>query len=103
MTSKNKTYQPEFKREAIRLAKDPNNTVAGAARDLELYPNLLHRWIRQAAGREATGRLAFAGHEDRDQRTLQRFTPLHPQTDSPAPQQADGTFPTPSMSRNWEC
>lgn len=63
MASKPKTYQPEFKRqgEAVRLAKDPDNTVAGVARDLGLHPNLLHRWVRQAEGRDAAGRPAFTG------------------------------------------
>ena len=61
MATKNKTYQPEFKREAVRLARAPENTVTGVARDLGLHANMLHRWIRQAEGREASGHPAFTG------------------------------------------
>lgn len=37
-------YTTEFKRDAVGLVTTQGNTVAAAARNLEINPNLLHRW-----------------------------------------------------------
>lgn len=41
-----KTYTEEFKREAIKLAKDKGN-ISAAARDLGLGANTLQNWKKQ--------------------------------------------------------
>jgi transposase len=41
-------YPPEFKAEAVRLAREPGATLAGVARDLGIALESLRKWIRQA-------------------------------------------------------
>jgi transposase len=41
-------YSPEFKAEAIRLAREPGNTLTGVAKDLGIALESLRHWIRQA-------------------------------------------------------
>jgi transposase len=48
----------EFKLEAVRLVRERGVTVAQAARDLDIHPNLLHTWIKAF---EADPRDAFPG------------------------------------------
>jgi len=40
-------YDIEFKREAVRLAASPDRSIEGVARDLDIHPNMLHRWKRE--------------------------------------------------------
>ena len=40
-------FSREFKLEAVRLAQQPDVSVAEVARDLELHDHVLRRWIRQ--------------------------------------------------------
>jgi len=40
-------YAREFEREAVHLVVNRGVSVAQAARDLDLHPSLLWRWIRQ--------------------------------------------------------
>lgn len=51
-------YSPEFKREAVELASQPGQTVAGVARDLGIRANILSRWRRESTEH---GTKAFAG------------------------------------------
>jgi len=51
-------YSPEFKREAVQLANNPGQSVAGVARDLGIKENLLRRWKHEL---EQHGQLAFGG------------------------------------------
>ena len=48
----------EFKLEAVRLVRERGVTVAQAARDLGLHPNLLRNWVKAF---EADSRSAFPG------------------------------------------
>ena len=48
MASKKKSYTPEFKDEAVRLATTTGKSIAQVARELEVSVNSLHEWIRQA-------------------------------------------------------
>jgi transposase len=41
-------YPPEFKAEAVRLAREPGATLTGVARDLGVSLESLRKWIRQA-------------------------------------------------------
>jgi len=50
MKRERRIFTEEFKREAVKLAKQPGATRAGIARDLGIGPNLLGRWCRDAEG-----------------------------------------------------
>ncbi len=43
-----KSYSKEFKLDAIALVREQNYSIAEAARNLELTPQLLGRWIKEA-------------------------------------------------------
>ena len=40
-------YPPEFRAEAVRLARQPGNTVRGVARDLGVSNETLRAWVKQ--------------------------------------------------------
>jgi transposase len=42
-------YGQEFKVEAVRLVRERGVSVAHAARDLDLHPNLLRNWVKAYA------------------------------------------------------
>jgi transposase len=63
-----KSYTEEFKREAVRLAKERGNLRA-TARDLGISDNTLHNWKKQL---EQTPENAFPGNGNpRDKETAQ--------------------------------
>ena len=74
-------YGREFKREAVHLVVNRGVSVAQAARDLDLHPSLLWRWIRQLQerGDEAfpgQGKLTSSDEEVRQLRmAANRLTP----------------------------
>ena len=41
-------YPPEFRAEAVRLARAPGNTIRSVARDLGVANESLRRWVIQA-------------------------------------------------------
>ena len=43
-----KTYSKEFKLDAIALVREQNYSIAKAARNLEVTPQILGRWIKEA-------------------------------------------------------
>ena len=43
-----KHYTDEFKREAVRLATSPGNSLAGVARDLGVNRTLIGIWVKHA-------------------------------------------------------
>jgi transposase len=45
--SRRTKYDPEFKREAVRLAIRGDRSAAQVARDLGLHPNILYVWKAQ--------------------------------------------------------
>ena len=47
MTKRSK-YSPEFKREAVLLAQQPDASCRQIALDIGINPNLLSRWKREA-------------------------------------------------------
>jgi transposase-like protein len=53
-----RTFTPEFKLEAVRLASMDNRKVSDVARELGLNAEMLRQWKRQAAAR--------AGHASGD-------------------------------------
>lgn len=49
------TRTPEFKRELVRLASEPNASLSGVAVANGVNPNLLRRWVRQAEEKTKSG------------------------------------------------
>ena len=47
-------YEDEFKEQAVRLALESDNRIAEIARDLDISPGNLRRWIRDHRERGAT-------------------------------------------------
>ena len=47
MVSKRKRYSRDFKIETVRLVTGSDHSVAEVARDLEIHPNTLYKWIHQ--------------------------------------------------------
>ena len=41
-----KSYTDEFKREAVRLATTPGNSISGVARDLGVNRTLIGHWVK---------------------------------------------------------
>ena len=71
---KRKTYDREFKRDAVRLIVEEGRSVASVARDLGVNENSLHHWKKRM---EEEGKDAFRGHgklkvEDEELRRLRR-------------------------------
>ena len=52
-------YDPDFKRNAVKLAEEPARTVAGVAENLGISKDLLYRWRRT---QRVNGELAFPGN-----------------------------------------
>ena len=44
---KRRKHSEEFKREAVKLVSDQQLSVAAAARNLGIHPNLLRNWIQR--------------------------------------------------------
>ncbi len=57
-----KRYSEEFKREAIRLSRQPGMNQSQVAKDLGIHRSLLTNWIRLAG---SEGRDAFRGNGNR--------------------------------------
>jgi transposase len=78
MASKRRTFTPEFKAEAVKLAKESGKGVAGVARDLDLPESSLYLWVKQHeidAGKGPAGALTTAEKQElaqlrRENRTL---------------------------------
>jgi transposase len=45
-------YEDEFKEQAVRLARESDSSIPEIARDLDISPGNLRRWIREQRGRE---------------------------------------------------
>ncbi len=52
-------YDPEFKREAVRITEEPGRTVSEVSEDLGISSDLIYRWRRQQG---ENSELAFPGH-----------------------------------------
>lgn len=47
MVSKRRRYPREFKIETVGLVSDSDQAVAEVAKDLEIHPNTLYKWVHQ--------------------------------------------------------
>ena len=50
--SKRKQYSPEFKREAVELARRSGTSCRQIAQEIGVAPSLLNRWVREAQAGE---------------------------------------------------
>jgi len=50
--SKRKQYSPEFKREAVELARRSGTSCRQIAQEIGVAPSLLNRWVREARAAE---------------------------------------------------
>ena len=64
-------YRPEFRAEAVRLARQPGNTVRQVARDLGIANESLRRWIKEQAI-ESGDAAGLTAAEREELRTLRR-------------------------------
>lgn len=49
---KRRVFSPEFKAEAVRLARTPGKSISEVARELDLTETALRAWVKQAAADE---------------------------------------------------
>ncbi len=52
-------YDPDFKRNAVRLTEEPGRTIADVAENLGIAKDLLYRWRREQRAKEGG---AFPGN-----------------------------------------
>lgn len=45
-----RSFDKEFKKEATRLVTEGGRKVSEVARDLDIHPNVIHRWKREYLG-----------------------------------------------------
>lgn len=69
MQKAQKTYTPEFKREAVRLAQTSGKPIAQVARELGISDTSIHQWRKE---------LAVLGPEARRFRSCQRSVTIRP-------------------------
>lgn len=59
MSVQRRIYDPDFKRNAVRLSDEPGRTVIEVADNLGISKHLLYKWRREFRLKEG---LAFPGH-----------------------------------------
>ena len=72
MPEKRRTYDDEFKRNAVRLATNHSYSVSETARRLGISGKLLGRWKREAEAR-ANGAVSGNGHVSPESDELRRL------------------------------
>ena len=67
-----KTYTPEFKREAVRLAQTSGKPIAHVARELGISDTSIHQWRKELAehGLEA---FPGSGHQTEQEEEIRRL------------------------------
>lgn len=67
-----KTYTPEFKREAVRLAQTSGKPIAQVARELGISDTSIHQWRKELA---ALGDQSFpgSGHQPAQEEEIRRL------------------------------
>jgi len=61
-------YDPDFKRNAVKLTKEAGRTISGVAENLGINKDLLYRWRREMRAKDE---IAFPGN-GREALTLQQ-------------------------------
>ena len=62
-----RTFSPEFKEEAIKLTREPGQSISKVAKNLVVTPTTLRAWIKQAevdGGRGPAGALTTAEKQE---------------------------------------
>jgi transposase len=59
MGTNRRTFSREYKLEAVKLIRERGVSVAQAARDLDVHPNVLRKWVQDFTDDPAG---AFPGH-----------------------------------------
>ena len=49
---KRRIFSPEFRAEAVRLARSSDKSITAVAKELDITVSCLHNWVRQAANDE---------------------------------------------------
>jgi transposase len=52
-------FSPEFKAEAVRLSKEPSQSIAQVAKDLGVGDGVLRNWVKQADADNSAGKSNF--------------------------------------------
>jgi transposase len=64
---KRRSFTPEFRAEAVRLAREGSKSLPQVAKDLDLTESALRNWVREAddgKGKEPAGALTGAEREE---------------------------------------
>ena len=70
---KRRQFSPDFKAEAVRLVKAGDRNLAMVARDLDLTPSALRKWVRGSEeGSEASSCGVISGDEHEELLRLRR-------------------------------
>lgn len=72
MAKTRRAFTAEFKREAVRQATQPGNTIATFSRDLGLHESVLRRWIQELS-LDAERPVSEAPRNDEQSRKLARL------------------------------
>lgn len=64
-----KYYDPEFKRMAVELSESSSKTTSEVARELEVAPDLVCRWVRES---KAENKACFSGQGNKNLSPEQR-------------------------------
>jgi transposase len=69
---KRRSFTPEFKAEAVRIARTPGKTIAQVARELDLTETSLRAWVNQAGVDEHPAPQGSLTTEEREELTRLR-------------------------------
>lgn len=67
-----RTFTTEQRTEAVRLVRQPGSSVARVARDLDLVPSCLARWVKQAEIDDGQGPDSALTTEEKEELRLLR-------------------------------
>ena len=67
-----KTYTPEFKREAVRLAQTSGKPIAHVARELGISDTSIHQWRKELAEHDSEA-FPGSGHQTAQEEELHRL------------------------------
>jgi transposase len=71
-SKKHRTYDRQFKEEAIRLVTEGGRSVSDVAHGLGIHENLLHTWKRKYKG-DSSGSFPGKGHLKPEEEELKRL------------------------------
>lgn len=67
-----KTYTPEFKREAVRLAQTSGKPITQVARELGISDTSIHQWRKELAEQESEA-FPGSGHQTAQEEEIRRL------------------------------